>query len=149
MDLKMQKRLAADILDVGKERVWIDPDRTSEISTAITRADVKQLINEGAIKAKPEESTSRGRTKERQKQKDKGRQSGPGSRKGAKEGRKPRKEEWMSKVRALRDRLKELRDEGKIDSSDYRDLYKKVNGNSFRSKSHLNTYLKNKGILEE
>ena len=149
MDLKMQKRMAADILDVGEARVWLDPDRSGEISTAITRNDIRQLINEDAIKAKKKESSSRGRARKRQDQKDKGRQSGPGSRKGSKGGRKSSKKEWMSKVRALRDKLRELRDEGKIDSSDYRNLYKRVKGGAFRSKSHLETYLKEKGVLEE
>ena len=149
MDLKMQKRMAAEIWDVGEERVWLDPDRSAEISTAITRDDVRQLINEGAIKAKKKEPTSRGRARDRQGQKSKGRRSGPGSRKGSKGGRKSSKDEWMSKVRALRDKLRELRDEDKIDSTNYRELYKRVKGGAFRSKSHLETYLKEKGVLEE
>ena len=28
-DLKAQKRMAADVLDVGKDRVWFDPDEQS------------------------------------------------------------------------------------------------------------------------
>ena len=149
MDLSIQKRMAAEILDVGKNRVWIDPDRMAEVSTAITRDDIRSLIKEEAIKAKPKESTSRGRARERDKQRSKGRQSGPGSRKGSKGGRKSNKEEWMSKVRALRDKLRELRDDGKIDSSLYRELYNKAKGGTFRSKSHLETYLEERGLLEE
>lgn len=149
MDLEMQKRIAADVLGVGEGKVWIDPDRMAEVSTAITRTDVKQLIDEGAIKAKPRKSTSKARARDRQKQRDKGRQSGPGSRKGAKRGRKSQKEEWIDKVRPQRRKLRELKDEGVIDSSQYRDLYRKVKGGAFRSKSHLETYLKNEGILEE
>lgn len=149
LDLKMQKRLAADILGVGEGKVWIDPDRTAEVSTAITRADVKQLIDDGAIEEKSKKSTSRTRARKRQEQRGKGRQSGPGTRKGSKQGRKPKKREWISKVRPLRRKLRELRDEGLIDSSLYRDLYRKVKGGAFRSKSHLETYLKKRGILTE
>ncbi len=149
MDLKMQKRVAADILDVGENKVWIDPDRKAEVSTAITKEDIRQLIEEDAIKAKSKKSTSRGRARERQEQKSKGRQSGPGTRKGAKEARKSSKDEWKDKVRALRKRLGELRDNDEIESSTYRELYKKVKGGAFRSKSHLNTYLKEQGIMEE
>lgn len=149
MDLEMQKRIAADILNVGEGRVWIDPERTAEVSTAITRTDVKQLIGEGAIKAKPEESISRDSARKRMKQRSKGRRSGPGTRKGAKEGRKSQKEEWIGKVRALRRELRELRDEGEIDSSKYRELYRRVKGGAFRSKEHLKSYLKTRGILEE
>lgn len=148
VDLKMQKRLAADILGVGEERVWIDPDRVAEVSTAITRADVKQLIEENAIKPKSKKSTSRGRARKRQEQRSKGRQSGPGTRKGSKQGRKSQKEEWIGKVRPLRRKLRELKDEGLIDSRLYRDLYRKVKGGAFRSKSHLETYLKKRGVLE-
>lgn len=149
MKLSTQKRLAADILGVGENRVWIDPDRITEVSTAITRNDVKQLMDEGAIKAKSKKSISQGRTREKKKQKSKGRQTGPGSRKGSKGSRKSDKEKWMDKVRGLRRKLKNLRDEGKIDSSLYRELYRKVKGDAFRSKSHLETYLKERGHLEE
>ena len=54
MNLTTQKRLAASILKVGLNRVWIDPERLEEVSMAITREGVKQFINDGAIKAKPE-----------------------------------------------------------------------------------------------
>lgn len=145
----MQKRIAADILGVGEGKVWIDSDRMMEVSTAITRDEVRQLIDEGAIKAKPKKSTSRARARKRQDQQRKGRQSGPGTRKGSKGGRKSRKEQWISRVRPLRRRLRELRGEGVIDSSLYRELYRRVKGGNFRSKSHLETYLKERGILEE
>lgn len=36
-DLKAQKRLAADELDVGKGRIWLDPEAQEEIEDAITR----------------------------------------------------------------------------------------------------------------
>ncbi len=147
--LEMQKRLAADILEVGENKVWLDPERNTEISTAITRDDIRRLIDDGAIKAKTKKKTSRARAKEREQQQKKGRQSGPGTRKGAKQGRKTQKEEWMSRVRSLRQKLRELRDEDVIDSSLYRELYRKVKGGAFRSKDHLETYLEDRGILEE
>ncbi len=141
--------MAADILDVGKSRVWIDPDRMAEVSTAITREDVRGLIKDGAIKAKPKKSVSRSRARKRQDQRKKGRQSGPGTRKGAKGGKKSEKSEWMGRVRSLRAMLQRLRDEGTIDSSLYRKLYRQVKGGAFRSKAHLKTHLEGKGILEE
>ena len=36
MNLTTQKRLAADILKVGVNRVWIDPENIEEVSRAIT-----------------------------------------------------------------------------------------------------------------
>jgi len=53
LNLTTQKRIAADILKVGVNRVWIDPKNTKEVSRAITREGVKQLIGNGIIKAKP------------------------------------------------------------------------------------------------
>ena len=50
-DLKAQKRLAADILGVGKNRVKFDPEAQSEIADAITRDDVRELIEDGTIEA--------------------------------------------------------------------------------------------------
>ncbi|HNS25277.1 MAG TPA: 50S ribosomal protein L19e, partial [Methanobacteriaceae archaeon] len=34
MNLTTQKRLAADILKIGVNRVWIDPDHSEEVSQA-------------------------------------------------------------------------------------------------------------------
>ena len=63
MNLTTQKRLAASILKVGLNRVWMDPERMEEISMAITREGVMQLINDGAIKAKPQKGISSYRSK--------------------------------------------------------------------------------------
>lgn len=149
MNLKTQKRLAADILGVGENRVWIDPDRITEVSTAITRADIRSLIKDDAIRSQPKKSTSKARVRKRRKQVQKGLRKGPGSRKGAKGARTPKKDVWKRRVRSLRRRLHELRDQEVIDSSLYRKLYRMVKGGSFRSKAHLESYLKKRGILEE
>ena len=53
MNLTTQRRLAASILKVGVNRVWIDPEEIEEVSRAITRDGVKQLIDQGIIKARP------------------------------------------------------------------------------------------------
>ena len=36
-DLRNQKRLAADIMGCGKDRVWLDPEAQDEVADAITR----------------------------------------------------------------------------------------------------------------
>lgn len=92
MDLSTQKRLAADILKVGVNRVWIDPDRVDEVARAITRESIKKLIKEGAIKAKQKKGISRYRARKIAMQKKKGRRRGKGSIKGAKGARMPKKE---------------------------------------------------------
>jgi large subunit ribosomal protein L19e len=47
----------------------------------------------------------------------------------------------MSKIRALRRRLKELRADESIDKTAYRMLYNKANGGDFRNVAHLNDYI--------
>ncbi|MBC7219095.1 MAG: 50S ribosomal protein L19e, partial [Hadesarchaea archaeon] len=46
MKLDTKKRLAAKILKVGVNRVWIDPSRLGDVSAAITREDIKRLIKQ-------------------------------------------------------------------------------------------------------
>ena len=58
MNLTTQRRLAASILKVGENRVWIDPNEAEEVSRAITRESVKQLIDQGIIKARPKTGIS-------------------------------------------------------------------------------------------
>ena len=147
MNLTTQKRLAADILKIGINRVWIDPERVDEVSTAITRESIKQLIDDGAIKAKPKKGISSYRSKKIKQQKKKGRRKGKGSIKGAKGARRPRKREWISTIRALRKDLKEMRDKRQINKTTYRKLYKMAKGGAFRSKSYMKTYARDHDML--
>jgi len=148
-DLRNQRRIASTILKCGRNRVWMDSDRTDEIAKAVTRGDIKILINGGAIKSKQIRGISRGRKKFNQKQKDKGRRKGHGSRKGAKYARLPRKERWIRTIRPIRTYLRQLRDEKTIEKSVYRKYYRKAKGGEFRSKHHLRTRMTSDGFLKE
>jgi len=66
MDVSMQKRLAADILKVGISRVRIKPEELERVADAITRDDVRILIDEGAIYAVKKKGISK---RERRKRK--------------------------------------------------------------------------------
>lgn len=137
----LQKRMAAKILKVGVSRVWLDPTKQKEIESAITKADIRRLIQKGYIKALPEKlHKPRERKKKRR---------GPGSKKGAKGAIMPKKRRWISTVRPLREMLKELRDSGKIDKPTYRMLYRLVKGGMFRSRSHLRIYLEQHDLLKK
>lgn len=149
MELKAQKRLAAKILGVGINRVWIDPARAADVEAAISRGDVRRLIHDGTIIARPERGVSRARARELAAKRKKGRRRGRGSRKGAAKARQPKKEAWIRTVRPLRARLRELRNNRTIDAKEYRRLYRMVKGGAFRSKAHLETYLKERGIRRE
>jgi large subunit ribosomal protein L19e len=140
-DLKAQRRLAADILDVGQNRIKFDPDAQGEIADAITRDDVRELIEDGTIDAETATGNSRGQARERQKKRAYGHQKGHGSRKGKSGGRQSEKEEWQSQIRAQRRDLRELRDEGEIDRTQYRELYRMAGGGEFDSVGDLNRYI--------
>jgi large subunit ribosomal protein L19e len=148
VELSTQRRLAADLLGVGVNRVWIAPEREADVAGAITKADIRRLIKDGTIKARPKKGISRSRARSRMIQRRKGRRRGPGSRKGRLKARMPKKEAWIRRVRPLRARLRELRENGTINPGQYRRLYLMVKGGSFRSKAHLDTYLKERGMME-
>jgi large subunit ribosomal protein L19e len=148
MKLSTQRRLAADILGVGVNRVWIDPARSVDVSAAISREDVKRLIRQGTIKAKPELGTSRGRFRRLAAKRKHGRRRGIGSRKGARRARQPKKASWIRTVRPLRMRLRELKRDGTINQREYRRLYQMVKGGAFKSKAHLETHLRERGLLK-
>jgi len=142
VNLAKQKRIAAKVLKVGIGRVWIDSEATGDVAEAITREDIRGLIEEGLIKKKQKKGVSRGRAREIALKRAMGRRKGHGSRKGAKGARIGKKRVWITKIRALRRRLRELRDKGYIDRTTYRKLYLKAKGGEFRSIAHLNEFIK-------
>ncbi|MFP4170548.1 MAG: 50S ribosomal protein L19e [Methanomassiliicoccales archaeon] len=149
MDLKNQRRMAAEILGCGEGRIWIDPNRIEDVADAITRADVRTAIDSGTIRALPKRGTSRGRIRHGQAQKGKGRRRGVGSRRGSAYARSPRKSRWIHTIRPIRAELKELRDQGKISRSAYREFYLKAKGGMFKSRNHLILHLRTEGHIQE
>ncbi len=147
-DLRNQRRMAAAVLKCGVHRVWLDPDRSEEIATAVTRADVRRLVSGGAVAALPKTGISRGRTRHVRAQKAKGRRVGPGSRKGAAHARKPGKERWMQLIRPIRGELRRLREDKKITPSQYRDYYIRAKGGQFRSRAHMLSHMRTEHVLE-
>jgi large subunit ribosomal protein L19e len=147
-DFTTQRRLAASELGCGESRVWINPDSevAGDIADAITREDIRGQIEAGNIKAKPKKGNSRARFNARAEKRAYGHCKGAGHRKGAKGSRTPSKEQWMTKIRALRRRLRELKETGQIDVHTYRMLYRKSKGGEYRSTAHLNSYIKAKGL---
>ena len=148
MNLKNQRRMAAELLKCGAERVWIDPNDMESLEDAITRADIRIAIHNGTIKRLPIHGQSRGRTRYRRAQRAKGRRRGPGSRKGASNARDPRKLRWIRTIRPLRELLRELRDTGKIDTRTYRTYYRQAKGGMFKGRVHLEQHLRSAGLLK-
>ena len=108
MNLRSKRRLAADVLGVGKDRIIFDPEAQDLIQDAITRSTIRGLVGMGGIKVAPEKGVSRGRARTKHR---KGKSRGQGSFRGAKTSRTPRKTAWVIKVRALRWRLKVAREQ--------------------------------------
>lgn len=141
VDLANQKRLASAILKVGQTRVWMDPSKLEDISTAITREDIRGLIEAGTIKRRAVVGISRGRARARDAKRAKGHGKGHGSRRGAKGARTPKKETWMKRIRAQRKLLKSLRESKELTPHTYRTLYRKAKGGEFRNVAHLKSYI--------
>ena len=137
--LKTQRRIASNVLKVGEARIWLDPSKFKDIKEAITRADIEGLISKGIIKKKELIGQSRARARVLHEKKRRGHRKGIGSRKGEKSARMDF--EWIDKVRALRNELFKQRKQGKIDQKEFRQLYKKIKGNSFHSVNHMRNYI--------
>ena len=137
--LKTQRRIASNVLDVGEGRIWLDPLKFKDIKEAITRADIESLISKGVIKKKELKGQSRSRARVLHEKKKRGHRKGIGSRRGEKSARMAF--EWIDKVRALRNELFKQRKQGKIDQKEFRQLYRKIKGNSFHSVNHMRNYI--------
>lgn len=137
MTILTVRRLAADILNIGQRRVKISPDGLKEAEGALTRVDVKGLIDKGIItKAKVQGRDSTARKKRR----------GHGRRKGS---FGDQKKLWMQKVRSQRKLLVMLLEENMIDKKHKRSLYGKVKSGIFRNKRAMFLYLKDNGLVKK
>ncbi len=135
MTILTVRRLAADILNVGETRVKISPDGLKEAQGALTRADVKGLIDKGIItKAK-----IRGRDSTAKK-----RRRGSGSKKGTSI---KKKKLWMQKIRAQRKLIAMLVESKALPAKHKKSVYGKVKSGIFRNKRAMLLYLKDNGLV--
>jgi len=135
LNLKSKRRLAASVLGVGSDRIIFNDEFSDLIQDAITRSTIRGLVGFGAITVAPEKGVSRGRFRARSKRLKRGRSAG--STEGTATARNPRKDMWISKVRALRWRLKVAKDRKELTPEAYRRLYKQVKGGQVRGVKHL------------
>merc|ERR1711865_398284 len=59
VSLKLQKRLAASVLNCGKRKIWLDPNEVNEISMANSRLNIRKLAKDGLVIRKPVKVHSR------------------------------------------------------------------------------------------
>ena len=145
--MKIQKRLAGQLLNASPKRIKFSNERLADINEAITKTDIRQLIRDGAITKEQEKGVSRGRARKLKVQKSKGQRKGKGSQKGKKTARLPRKESWMNKIRSQREMIASLKAAGNITKETARELYRKAKGGFFRSKRHINIFIDDHGLF--
>jgi len=151
-NLRNQRRLAASILKCGVNRVKIGDKHQyaqdqEHVEEAITRADIRRLVQWGVITKRPIVGTSKGRHRHHMAQKLKGRRRGHGSRKGAGGARTPRKQAWMSRIRAQRQLLAQLREEEVLTRSKYRLYYRRAKGGMYHSRAHMLSHLRSDNAI--
>ena len=125
---------------MGIDRIVFNDEYSDLIQDAITRSTIRGLVGFGAITVTPEKGVSRGRFRTKSRKLKRGRSAG--STEGAAHARNPRKDMWISKVRALRWRLKVAKDRKQITPDAYRRLYKQVKGGQVRGVKHLMDLMK-------
>jgi len=133
MNLRKKKGLAIRTLKVGKERIVFLNSRIKDIKEAITKQDIRDLKEEGAIIVKE----IKGKRKNEKKLK----KRGPGK---IKKKVSKRKQEYVSHTRKLRKYVAERKKQENISKEESEDIRKKIRNRFFKSKSHLKEYIKSK-----
>jgi large subunit ribosomal protein L19e len=126
MGLKNKKQLAAKVLKIGKERVYFNPESLKQIEEAITRQDILDLKESGAIVVK--EIKGRKKIVRRKHKRGKGK---------VKKKVNKTKKDYVVLTRKLRKHAKSLKKRGQIDSEQYSGIRKKIRASKFKSKRHL------------
>jgi large subunit ribosomal protein L19e len=126
MNLTNKKELAAKVLKVGKNRIYFVEEHLSEIKEAITRQDITDLYNAGAIQIK--DVAGRKKVVKRKHRRRTGK---------VKLKKNTRKKDYVTLTRKLRKFLKHGLKVGQIDRETYRQSRKQIRAKKFRSKRHL------------
>jgi len=131
MTLRMQRRIAARVLGVGENKVWMNPIRIAEINEAITRQDIADLIKDGVIKAREKTGI---KTKIKRKRK------GTGSKKG---NTATSKRDYIMKIRKLRRYIQLLKENSILEIREAKKLRSLSKAGHFKSQRHLKDYILN------
>jgi large subunit ribosomal protein L19e len=130
MNLANKKELAAKTFKVGKDRVVFVPERISEIKEAITRQDLKDLQQIGAILIKEVKGRKANVSRK--------------NRRGAGKIKlkvNKRKQEYVIITRKLRAYAAELKKQGKLTSEEVTEIRKRIRNRAYKSKANLKTYI--------
>jgi len=129
MNLSKKKGLAKRTFGVGEDRIVFVESRLNDIKEAITKQDMRDLKQDGAIIIKGK----KGRKKVIRKRK---RSTG-----NIRKKMKTRKKDYVVLTKKLRKYASEMKKQGKISKEKTDDIRKKIRNKIFRSKSHLKEYV--------
>lgn len=126
MNLTKKKELAAKVLGVGKNRILFLEENLPEIKEAITRMDIKDLYDAGAIQIK--EIAGRKKNVKRKNRRRTGK---------IKKKVNNRKAEYVIITRKLRSFTRGLVRTGAISKEQNREIRKQIKARKYKSKRHL------------
>ena len=130
MNLEKKKILAAKTLGVGKARIRFNTTRLEEVKEAITKQDMRDLHQSGAIGIR--EVSGRRKIVKRKTRRRVG---------SIKKKVNTRKKDYMALVRKLRGHLRGAVRQGKIDKEGHVKLRKQVKAKTFRSLANLKEHM--------
>ncbi len=129
MNLRKKKELAARTLKVGKARIGFVESRLEEIKEAITKQDIKDLKNDGAINLK--EISGRRKIKKKVKK----------STGNIRKKLNTRKRDYVIMARKLRGYVNELKKQGRLNQEQATEIRKKIRNKRFKSKANLKEHI--------
>lgn len=126
MKLEGKRQLVARTLKIGKGRIIFNTQRLSEIKEAITKQDIRDLKEAGAISVRDKKGRKKV-VKRKTRRRD-------GS---IKKKVKTRKRDYVIMTRKLRAHLRILKERNKISREDFIELRKEIRSKDFRSLAHM------------
>ena len=137
MKLENKKMLIARTLGVGKSRIILNTTRLNEIKEAITKQDIRDLLNDKAIKIREVKGKL---TKIKRKTR---RRAGS-----IKKKVKTRKRDYIKLTRKLRNHIAVLKKNKKISQENFLKIRKQIRASEFRSIAHMKERLRETGIAK-
>jgi large subunit ribosomal protein L19e len=131
MNLAKKKLIAQKVLKIGKKRIMFVPSRLDEIKEALTKQDIRDLKEEGAIIIKEPKGRKKN-TKRKNKR-------GPGK---IKKTINTQKREYVIITRKLRGYVAEMKRKKIISTEEAKDIRKKIRNRQFKNQTHLKDYIK-------
>ncbi len=129
--MKINKRdLAARTLKVGKDRITFVRTRLNDIKEAITKNDIRELYETGAILIKPIKGRKKNTTRKNRR--------GTGK---IKKKVNKRKQEYVIMTRKLRKYTVAMEDQGKVNREEVKEIRKRIRNRIYKSKANLKNYI--------